>query len=314
MGRIGWIINTEDLTEELIYRLKDCGINELGIHPGGGKAAPALMKKSLETWKTPEYSRLVSLACSLGIEVEFDAHAVGYLLSDELFASHPDWFRADENGTRVPDHNLCASSEAALEYISERAREVARIIRTNTHRYPFWPDDVTKSFCHCEKCRKLTPSDQALKITNAFIRGIRRDDPQAIVPYLAYYETLAVPTIVKPEAGVYLEYAPIERDSAKPMSAPENAKDAAYLPALLELFGKQNSRALEYWVDNSRYSNWTRPPKKMVVDFGVVKSDAGYYRSLGFEDLTSFACFLGEDYIALFGEPPYSEYASAVLA
>lgn len=306
----GWIINTEDLNEKLIRSLSSAGINELGIHPGGGKAAPALMRETLEKWKTPEYHKLISLAESLGITVEFDAHVLGYMLPPEEFDRHPDWFRMDESGARVPDHNMCVSNDEALEFISEKARETARLVRTNTHRYPFWPDDVTKSFCKCEKCRKLSPADQALIISNAFLKGIKKEDPEALVPFLAYYETLAVPQSVKPENGVYLEFAPIGRNSDLPINDEGNSGEAGTLPELIKFFGTGNSRVLEYWVDNSRFSNWTRPPKPMTLNAEVMRKDVEYYRFMGFCDMTSFACFLGDDYIELYGEPPIDEYGS----
>ncbi|MBR6498527.1 MAG: hypothetical protein IKT23_02425, partial [Clostridia bacterium] len=60
--------------------------------------------------------------------------------------------------------------------------------------------------------------------------------------------------------------------------------------------------------DNSRFSNWTRPPKQLVFCPEVMEKDVEYYLSMGFADLTSFACFLGPDYIQMYGLPPYGEY------
>jgi hypothetical protein len=40
-----------------------------------------------------------------------------------------------------------------------------------------------------------------------------------------------------------------------------------------------------------------------------MKADFAYYRSLGFEDFSSFACYLGEDYEALFGEVDVTPFA-----
>ena len=65
---------------------------------------------------------------------------------------------------------------------------------------------------------------------------------------------------------------------------------------------------MEYWIDNSRFSNWTKPPKHMTLNEEVMRKDVAFYRELGFESLTSFACYLGEDYYTLYGEPPVQRY------
>ena len=40
-----------------------------------------------------------------------------------------------------------------------------------------------------------------------------------------------------------------------------------------------------------------------VEDKTVLKEDLKLYKSLGFEYISSFACYLGQDYIDLYGEP-----------
>lgn len=65
---------------------------------------------------------------------------------------------------------------------------------------------------------------------------------------------------------------------------------------------------LEYWVDNSRFSNWTKPPQHMALNEAVMAQDVAFYKEMGFESLTSFACYLGDDYVALHGEPPIRRY------
>lgn len=311
----GWIINCCDLTEKLVDALADAGINELGIHPGGGADAGRLLEETLLFHDRPETQALYRRAAEKGITVEYDIHALSRLLPREEFARHPEWFRMDENGCRAADNNMCPSCEEALRLVSENSEKLARALRTNTHRYAYWTDDIDNKQCRCEKCGNLSPADQTLIITNAILRGLRRADPQAIIGYLAYQDTLSVPEHVLPDEGVYLEYAPIRRNSSRPIDdpdCPENAEQTAPLEALLRFFGTKNARVLEYWVDNSRFSQWKRPPRRMDFNAEVMRRDVAYYKSMGFEDMTSFACFLGEDYIELYGEPPIAEYAAVL--
>ena len=67
---------------------------------------------------------------------------------------------------------------------------------------------------------------------------------------------------------------------------------------------------LDYWLDNSLYSGWKKPPKEFREDRDVIAADFKYYRALGIHDLATFACYLGEDYIELYGEPDISAFAA----
>ncbi len=307
----GWIINPEDLTRRLIDRLAASGINELGIHPGGGKAAPELLLKTLAFHEEKRTRELYDYAGERGVTVEYDAHVLSYLLPRSEFSVRPEWFRMDESGARVNDANMCASNEDALDYVSKRARELALTLKTPSHRYAYWTDDIVGKTCRCPRCREKTAAQQTLTITNAIARGLKSADPQAITGFLAYLDALEVPEGIRPEKGVYLEYAPIGRDSARAINdaqSPENVHQTAKLAALIAYFSTKNARVVEYWADNSRFSNWTRPPKYMSLNAQVMRADVKYYLECGFEDMTSFACFLGEDYEALYGPAPVEEY------
>jgi hypothetical protein len=48
-----------------------------------------------------------------------------------------------------------------------------------------------------------------------------------------------------------------------------------------------------------------------VPDAAVIDADFDYYASLGFRDLSTFACYLGADYAALHGEPDIAPFAAA---
>ena len=128
MGSIGWIVNPEDLTYELIDRLAQAGVNELGVHPGGGRAAGVLLEKTLEFHKSETAQALYAYAEQKGINVEYDAHVLMWLLPRDEFERHPEWFRMNSEGVRTPDMNMCASSEEALKLVSRRAYALAGLL------------------------------------------------------------------------------------------------------------------------------------------------------------------------------------------
>ncbi|MBQ3223368.1 MAG: hypothetical protein IJB41_07125, partial [Clostridia bacterium] len=145
------------------------------------------------------------------------------------------------------------------------------------------------------------------------LRGLKTVHADATLAYIAYLDALVPPKTVQPEEGVFLEYAPFNRDPDAPMndsSSAKNAAEAAPLPALIEFFGRKDAQVLEYWMDNSMYSGWKRPPKAFKLREHVMREDVPFYRELGFEAITSFGCYLGPDYEALHGRAPIEEYGS----
>lgn len=307
----GIIIHPDEFNEKWLEELKEAELNVLGIHPVGGPKANETLEELLYWHAVPKHREQIKKAEEMGIRIEYEAHALGWIMPRSLFSRQPEWFRMNEKGERTADFNICASNKDALDFISYRAKMLASQLWTGSHRWYFWPDDVSGYSCHCPDCKNLSPSDQALIIANAILKGVRQFDPEGCVPFLAYQDTTAVPLHVEPEDGIFLEFAPIWRDSKRYIADPnceKNAHEIRNIKELLSFFGTKGSQVLEYWMDNSRFSNWTKPPKYMELEADVMKRDVEYYLGLGFENITSFGCYLGEDYRSLYGQPPILEY------
>lgn len=311
MKKHGIVIHPEELTDRMIALLKKTNINVLGLHPVGGVDADKTLENLLQLSETRDFQNKLQQVRDMGIAIEYEMHALSWLLPRELYATHPDWFRMNEEGQRVNDYNLCVSNQDALEHLSSRAQELASRLKSDTGKYYFWSDDVPNTFCNCEKCRHLSPSDQALTIYHAILKGIRRVDPTAKQCYLAYHETVAVPQNVTPEDGIFLEYAPINRDTKVPLTDTSCEANLAFYEAikpLLAYFGTKDAQALEYWLDNSMFSNWTKPPKPITICTDTIRRDIQFYSQCGFEGITTFGCYLSDDYMDLYGTPPIVEY------
>lgn len=314
--RHGIIIHPEELDATWVERLQDARLNVLGLHPVGGQDAHLSLEHALRRHLLPETRSLLRELNRCGIEVEYEAHAMAWLLPRSLLSVKPEWFRMDEAGNRVADFNLCPSNAEALDYVAQRAEYLARMLETGSDRYYFWLDDVAGKRCYCEKCRGLSASDQQMRVVNAMLKGIRRYKASAKLCYLAYVDTIAAPERVAPLDGVFLEYAPFRRDSHVPLFDPaceQNQAEARSIRRLMDVFGTKDSQVLEYWADNSRFSGWKKPPKQLTLDAAVMREDVKAYRQLGFESVTGFGCYLGEDYRQLWGEPPVKEYGDILF-
>ena len=304
--RKGLLIHPSELSVKWIDRLADAGIDTLGLHPEGGRDAHLSLERLLALLETAEYRRLLDYAADRGLAIEYEFHAASWLLPRELFASHPEYFRMDETGSRTARLNFCRTNEAALEIVAERAAMLAKKLYRSTPNYYFWLDDARSAPCCCERCRELSAADSQLLVMNRILARLREDNPDAKLAYLAYMDTLTPPTQVKPAEGIFVEYAPIDRIKMKPVP-PASEDDAAIRP-LVGYFGAQNAKVLEYWYDNSLFSGWKKPPVKFVPDADLVRGDCAYYQRAGFSYITSFACFLGEDYEELHGDVDVSAF------
>jgi hypothetical protein len=312
--RRGALIWPTDFDSYWVEMASRASLNVLALHPIPELEAahPDSAETMLANLTSDRFRRTAGELAAERIDLEFEIHAMHLLLPRSHFDSHPEWFRLDESGVRTPDRNYCPSQEEPSRIVEQGAARLVEQLApfTPSHRYFLWIDDNAK-YCHCEQCRQLSPSDQALIIHNAIMRGVRRADPEGTSAYLAYQNTIPVPTKVKPEAGLFLEYAPINRDSGFAMddqTCAKNVAEAAHIPSLLAFFGTAGSQVIEYWLDVSRFYRWRPPYGELPYYPGVLRRDVEFYRGFGFETQTSFALGLNRAYEANYGEPPVVEY------
>ena len=241
------IVHTDELSKEWIDRLAEANIGAIGIHPYGGREAVFSLTKLLEQLKTPEYRELIDYACSRGIEVEYEIHACGYLLDRNLFDSHPEYFRVDKSGKRNNDYNMCVSNQDGIKLVAKNAAKLALSLYKNNGDFYFWLDDGKELYCHCPSCRKLSASEQQLVVLNAMIKEIRKYIPHARLAYLAYVDSIVPPKNVRPEDGIFLEYAPFAKYTEKGEDAKELIeREKAMIAPLMQVFNKEPKKVLEY--------------------------------------------------------------------
>jgi len=292
----------------------EAGLNTIALHGPPGDVVAFL--------GTERGAAYLETCAALGLQVEYELHAARDLLPRDLFDRDPTMFRMDEHGDRVPDWNLCVHSQRALDIVRERAAAYAEVLRPTTGRYFFWIDDG-QPMCRCSQCQGFSESDQALILENALLGALRQVDPRATLAHLAYLNTLAAPSQVRPEPGIFLEYAPIMRRHDVPLSqrdacqdrpgAPTHGAQLDALDANLAAFGQEGAQVLEYWLDVSRFSQWRREKvTKLPWDALVLADDLRTYAARGIRCVTSFAVWIDGAYVSRFGEPPIAQYGAAL--
>ncbi|HOX39014.1 MAG TPA: DUF4838 domain-containing protein [Candidatus Brocadiia bacterium] len=299
----GVVLELGDFTLDWPALAARAGLNLIGLHK------PESEMPSLAG--SPRGIDLLERCAGNGISVETEIHAISHLMPRDLFAAHPEWFRLDQwTRRREPDFNLCPSSKEALKRVADAAADWAAHVPSTTGRFYFWPDD-NRSWCHCDSCARLGDSDQALIVANAIATAIRRVMSEARVAYLAYMGTLEPPCEIRPEKGVFLEFAPYRRCWKHPISSRDcavNRRQTEVLESLLNVFGTGGAQILEYWLDVSLFSGYRRPAGKLPPNCDVLKDDLRFYHSLGIRRVTTFACWLDAEYAGKFGDADVMRY------
>lgn len=311
----GVVLLIDEIDDRWLGLMKNAGLNVLGIHEIVTEK-PNSVEKILSRVAEKEKRAVLSCYEDAGIRIEYEMHAMEWLLPRERFDSDKEMFRLDGEGNRVRELNCCVSNPDALEIVSERAYLLAKTLGQSSHNYCLWPDDSFNSLCKCEKCRALgVGANHNIIMMNAVIRGLRAYDRDARLSYLAYADFLDPPTLA-PDEGLFLEFAPMQRNQSKPMSDPSDEANTKYrdlLDRLLRVFDVKKSRVLEYWLDNAFNSGFVKPPKKLVFRGSVIEDDIAFYSSLGFDFITTFGSYMGNDYYELYGNPPIGEYGRLLI-
>ena len=308
----GVVLIPSDLTlADWPDRAARAGLNTIGLH------AARRLDVVVKFVQSDHGQKFIEQCRQLGLNVEYELHAMGDLLSREYFAQDETMFRVDANGQRNGDCNCCPSHPRTLEIIAEAAVQFGKLLRPTTHRYFYWPDDG-REWCHCDKCRGLSSSEQALIVEHAMLDALRKNhDPEATVCHIAYGPTLEPPRQVRPQPGIFLEFAPIRRrhdrsfEEQRDLPAVDRIE---MLDANLDAFPRETAQVLEYWLDVSRFSSWRRPATKLPWHNDVLRADLESYHRRGIRHVTSFACFIDAEYVQLHGDPQQAltEYGQAL--
>ena len=313
----GIVLSTKELAEvDWPALAARSGINTIGTH-----ITPSEVLAFLDTDKGRSFTE----ACHKhGITVEHQLHAMGELLPRELFAEDPTMFRMDTSGVRTADFNCCVHSQKALDIIAANAAKLADALRPDNHRYYFWLDD-NAPVCHCPQCREFSPSEQALIVENCMLRAIREVDPEARLAHLAYSHFMDPPVKVRPDEGIFLEFAPIYRSWDVPLEVEDalcprgypvtNGDNLRWLEANLQVFDAEDAVVLEYWLDVSLFSRWKRPAVELPWHPEVCRSDLATYARYGIRNVTSFAVYMDAEYFERFpSQAPVEEYGAMLCS
>lgn len=239
-----------------------------------------------ERWDADGHA-IRAAAAERGMTIQFGGHHLPALLPRERFAEHPDWFPL-RGGERNPRYNLCTSSDGAITALREAAAGFFNRF-AGADVYHLWADDIRGGgWCECDRCSRLSPSDQALRATNVLAEVLAGVAPGAKIAHLAYHDTIEPPSAVEPAGNVVALYAPRPRSYAFAIDDPtclRNARDhwQPFL-GLRQTFGEASRvHVFEYYSDSILY-RWLAP-----TNLRVLPADLRAYAGAGVTTIENLA-------------------------
>ena len=291
-----------------VEKVRAAGLNTLGIHSGGGAAHDIF--QVLGDYAGDDFRKRVKDA---GLQWEYELHASRNLMPENLFDTHPEYFMQTlRSQIRVKGFNWCVTNPEALAILAENGADIIRRLPSSTNCSFIWAaDSAATCWCACRNCTPYSASEQNLMVFNAVARRARQDNPEAKVCYLAYYETMEAPRLVKPEPNVICEFAPYHRSFEYSICDSRSAANRRYMKYLLEqleLFGAEKMHILEYWLDGSLYGQ-PGDLHRSPFDKKVCEEDIRFYTSLGIRNITTFAVRMDGEYLKKHTDREFQEYA-----
>ena len=235
--------------------------------------------QSLDWWKSTRV-RFLPLLQARNMILEFGGHFLPAFVPRDLFQSHPEYFRMNDQGQRTNDYNFCLNS-GAVEVLRTGVRNHFTQLPEITY-FHMWADDLSGGgWCHCPKCRNVSPADQNLMAMKAVAGVLAEVNPKASLALLTYHDSASVPGQAPP-SNLFLFHAPRERcyrhafnDPACRRNREEYWKDWRDLHAMFSQTAPNTIHEFNYYTDGL-LDREMQPPQ-----LGTVPADARYFRSVG---------------------------------
>ncbi|HEV2293983.1 MAG TPA: DUF4838 domain-containing protein [Tepidisphaeraceae bacterium] len=153
-----------------------------------------------------------------GITIEVGGHGYENFLNAEMdggkvFAVHPEWFGADEKGTRRKQKSyvFCTSNADAVEFVTKNFLAYVAM-RPEIQIFDFWPPDGAR-WCACDDCAKLgDPPERQAKLLSHVSREVAKVRPDLKMEAIAYSKLIEPPKTEKIDENVLIDFCPIAQN------------------------------------------------------------------------------------------------------
>lgn len=269
----------KDVNEWIVWAARN-RYNDIFLHLApddvGGGSVP-------EWFWVVKKKEAVRLMRQRGMRIEIGGHGLPTLLPRQLFKQMPEAFR-EENGRRTKKYNFCPNHKEGMNTIRQNARAYFAE-RPGYDVYHVWADDIPGGgWCGCAQCTGYSASDQLLLAVNVLAEVLAKQEPQATIAFIAYLDTEAPPTKVRPRANVSLLWAPRTRNYGRAIGDLDDPVNWPYyneaLQKQIDYFAEAGETSVfEYYSDAILFKS------VLPILPNIMQQDLVAYRDLGVDTM-----------------------------
>lgn len=216
-----------------------------------------------------------------GMRFEYGGHGTQMFVDRALFSENPSMFRMAD-GERKTNGNFCASSPEAIEMVVNGAMHAAEKLPELDVLHLFFDDSYGESWCDCEKCHEMTPTQQMINVIEKVSEQVKQQYPHLKIVMLLYHDSLDMSSIDS-DAPVDLVglYAPRERCYAHSIADPGCKRNADYYRLL-----KESRPKFKYYNSFEYYSDMILFDIVSTDLTGTIQGDLHEYKAAGVDEVS----------------------------
>ena len=235
-----------------------------------------------------------------GITIEVGGHGYENFLNAEMdggkhFAEHPEWFGADEKGTRRKQKSyvFCTSNGAAVDFVTKSFLDYVGK-RPEIQIFDFWPPDGAR-WCACADCAKLgEPPERQAKLLSHVSREVAKVRPDLKMEAIAYSSYIKPPQTERIDKNVLIDFCPIAQNFEFTLDDP--AGHGMRADGTTPVANKQYFDALQDWRKRfdgpisiySYYRRYAWDSLPVVLPWHM-KREMGWYATIPTQGISTYS-------------------------
>lgn len=274
----GWSHNAENLKQMVDWMVKarmnvlDCPIDYQHLH-----------RTEWDNWR----SALIPELKKRGILIEVGGHGYpNFLPQEKYFAHHPDWFGMYQ-GKRTNDPREVFST-ANPDAVNTFVANVKSYLKAHPEIdiLDVWPPDSARWSDAPEDLALGSPSERQIILLDHLNHELTPEFSHLRLQFVAYEMFTVQPVEHKPDAGIVMEYCPINRSFEAPLYDSSYSQNEEYFHNLeLWLSGAIDPSSITVYTYITKYA-WRSLP---VIIPHMIVNEASRYHEMGIGGMATYS-------------------------
>lgn len=219
-------------------------------------------------------------------------HTLQWIITRDMFDSHPEYFGCDDNGTRSPNRQPCLSNDDVLRLVTDYAKQY---FATYNNILSISQNDGM-SFCQCDECKAFnkahgnTDAASMVNFVNKVAEEVRKTYPDARFETLAYQDSLLPPENIEIADGIVIRMCPVNGCVLHDFDDPACKKNAEFNKAMQRW--AELTDTIYMWNYSTNFQYYYAP----FPNIGTLQARYRYFRDNNVVGVFDNGC--GEDMVA----------------